>query len=115
MNEILADGLENMAELDKGFGIIVRAKGPVSATSGPTSSCYVQFIGAGFSSLVTESRLQKLDVSSLVGSDLLETAIRPLRETAVYKILLRESGESFGVESILEMLQSECKVQNVDV
>ena len=56
-----------------------------------------------------------MDVSSLVGSDLLETAIRPVREAGVYEILLRESGESLGVERILEMLQSERKVQDIDV
>jgi len=56
-----------------------------------------------------------VDVSSLVGGDLLETAIRPVREAGVYEILLRESGESLGVERILEMLQSERKVQDIDV
>lgn len=54
-------------------------------------------------------------MSSLVGGDLLETAIRPLGEAGVYEILLRESGESLSVECILEMLQSEREVQNVDV
>jgi hypothetical protein len=115
MNEIPTDGLENMAELDKGLRIIVRARGPASATSVRTSSWYVQFIGAGFSGLVAKGRLQKVDVSSFVGGDLLVTAIRPLGETSVYEILLRESGESLGVERILEMLQSECEVQDVGV
>ncbi|SRR6266702_745694 len=115
MDEILADGLENMAEPDKGLWIIVGARGPVSATSVRTWSSYVQTIRARFSGLVTKGRLQKVDVSSLVGSDLLETAIRPVREAGVYEILLRESGESLGVERILEMLQSERKVQDIDV
>lgn len=36
MNEIPADVLENMAEFDKGLGIIVGARGQASATSVPT-------------------------------------------------------------------------------
>ena len=50
-----------------------------------------------------------------MGGDLLETAIRPLGEAGVYKILLRESGESLGVECILEMFQSKRKVKNIDI
>ena len=115
MNEIPAYGLESMADLDKGLRIIVRTRGHASATSVRTSSGYVQFIRAGFSSLVTEGRLQKLNVGGLVSGDLLETTIRPLGESCVYEILLRESGETFGVECVLKMLQSEREVQNVDI
>lgn len=50
-----------------------------------------------------------------MGSDLLETAIRPLGEAGIYEILLRKSGESLSVECILEMLQSKRKVQNINV
>lgn len=115
MNEIPADGLEIMAELNKGLRIIEGTRGQASATSVRTSSSYVQSIRAGFSSLVTKSRLQKLNVGGLMSGDLLETTIRPLGEASVYEILLRESGESFGVECVLKMLQSEREVQNVDV
>ena len=115
MSEIPADGLKIMAELDKGLRIIVGAGGQASASSVRTSSSYLQFIRAGFSSLVTKGRLQELDVGGLMSGDLLEPTIRPLGEASVYEILLRESGESFGVECVLKMLQSEREVQNVDV
>ena len=115
MSEIPADGLKIMAELDKGLRIIVGAGGQASASSVRTSSSYLQFIRARFSSLVTKGRLQKLNVGGLMSGDLLETTIRPLGEACVYEILLSESGESFGVECVLKMLQSEREVQNVDV
>ena len=115
MDEIHTDGLENTAEFDKGLWIIVGARGPASATSVRTWTGSAQFIRARFSGLVTKGRLQQVDVSSLVGGDLLETTIRPVRKASVYEILLRESGESLGVERILEMFQSERKVQNIEV
>jgi hypothetical protein len=57
MDEMLADSLETMADLDKGLKIIVRARGASSSTGDRTSSGYVQFIRAGFSGVVTKGSL----------------------------------------------------------
>ena len=58
MDEMLADGLEIMADLDKGLQIIIRARGDVtSATRASERIVYVQFICAGFSGLVTKGSL----------------------------------------------------------
>jgi len=74
-----------------------------------------QFICARFRGLVAESCLQKFNVSTLMSGDLLEPAIRPIGEACVNKILLRELGETLRIEGILDVLQSEGKIQDINV
>jgi hypothetical protein len=50
-----------------------------------------------------------------MGSDLLEPTIRPIGEACDHKILLLESGETLGIECILDMLEGEGKIQDIDV
>lgn len=50
-----------------------------------------------------------------MSGDLLEPAIRPIGEACVHKIRLRELGEALGIESILEVLQGEGKIQDIIV
>jgi len=50
-----------------------------------------------------------------MSGDLLEPAIRPIGEACVNKILLRELGETLRIEGILDVLQSEGKIQDIDV
>jgi hypothetical protein len=54
-------------------------------------------------------------MSSLMSSDLLEPAIRPIGEACVHKIPLRELGEALSIEGILDVFQSEGKIQDINV
>jgi len=100
----------------KDFGLSYGLDRPASATSIRTwNDDHAQFIRAGFGGFVSEGCLQETNMHGLVLCDLLETAVRPVRKAAVYKILLRESGEPFCVERVLEMLQRKRKVQDIDV
>jgi hypothetical protein len=50
-----------------------------------------------------------------MSGDLLEPAVRPIGEACVHKIRLRELGEALRIESILEVLQGEGKIQDIYV
>jgi hypothetical protein len=54
-------------------------------------------------------------VGSLVSSNLLESPVRPVGHASVYKVLLRELGETLRIERILEVFQSECEVQDINI
>jgi hypothetical protein len=74
-----------------------------------------QFIGARFRGLVAEGCLQKLDVGSFMSGDLFKPAIRPIGEARIHEILLSELGETLSIESILDVLQGEGKIEDIDV
>jgi hypothetical protein len=62
-----------------------------------------------------DSRRQEFHMSLLVSSDLLETSASPLGETGVEEVLFTVLGEPLLVVRVLEVFESEGKVEDVDV
>ena len=77
-----------------------------------------QLIFARFNGMRTrsaDSRRQEFHMSLLVSSDLLETSASPLGETGVEEVLFTVLGEALLVVRVLEVFESEGKVEDVDV
>ncbi len=73
---------------------------------------YLQIVSARLSCFIPKSSAQKLDMSRLVCGDLLEASPSKFGKSRIQERLLIESSQRLLVKSVLEMFESQCKVQN---
>lgn len=107
-----------MTKNNKGLGIIVWARsvgGQPSARKIRSVHDHGQIVAARFCGFITKNFLQKINVSSLMSSDLLEPTICPIGEACVHEVLLFELGETLGIECIFDVLQGEREIQYINV
>lgn len=119
--ETLANNFKGMTKSNKGLGIIIWARsvggqrGQPSVRKIRAAHDHGQYVAARFRGFVAKNLLKKLNVGSLMSSDLLEPTICPIGEACVHEILLLEPGETLGIECIFDVLQGEREIQYIDV